>query len=73
MPHRQRLPISRNPYTAREIGEDEKRGARANRRNICKFEEGAMKPNQIVSREEWLRARKTLLEKDKAHMRERDR
>ena len=32
-----------------------------------------MKPNKIVSREEWLGARKTLLEKEKAHMREGDR
>lgn len=32
-----------------------------------------MKPNTIVSREEWLNARKTLLEKEKAHMRAADR
>jgi predicted dithiol-disulfide oxidoreductase (DUF899 family) len=32
-----------------------------------------MKPNRIVSREEWLSARKTLLEREKAHMREGDR
>lgn len=31
-----------------------------------------MKPNPIVSREEWLNARKSLLEKEKAHMREGD-
>ena len=31
-----------------------------------------MKPNKIVSREEWLTVRKTLLEKEKAHMREGD-
>jgi predicted dithiol-disulfide oxidoreductase (DUF899 family) len=49
------------------------RRARANRRNICRYEEGAMKPNKIVSQEEWLTARKTLLEKEKAHMREGDR
>jgi predicted dithiol-disulfide oxidoreductase (DUF899 family) len=32
-----------------------------------------MKPNTIVSREEWLTARKALLEKEKTHMREGDR
>ena len=32
-----------------------------------------MKPNQIVSREEWLTARKALLDKEKAYMREGDR
>jgi predicted dithiol-disulfide oxidoreductase (DUF899 family) len=31
-----------------------------------------MEPNKIVSREEWLSARKSLLEKEKAHMREGD-
>ena len=31
-----------------------------------------MKPNTIVSRQEWLTARKALLEKEKAHMREAD-
>lgn len=32
-----------------------------------------MKPNEIVSREEWLAARRALLEKEKAHMRAGDR
>jgi predicted dithiol-disulfide oxidoreductase (DUF899 family) len=32
-----------------------------------------MEPNQIVSREEWVSARKSLLEKEKAHMRDGDR
>ena len=32
-----------------------------------------MKPNKIVSREDWLRMRKALLEKEKSHMREGDR
>ena len=32
-----------------------------------------MKPNSIVSQEEWLTARKSLLAKEKAHMREGDR
>jgi predicted dithiol-disulfide oxidoreductase (DUF899 family) len=32
-----------------------------------------MKPNKIVSQEEWLNARKTMLEKEKAYMREGDR
>ncbi len=32
-----------------------------------------MKPNRIVSREEWLTARKALLEQEKVHMREGDR
>ncbi len=32
-----------------------------------------MSPNEIVSREEWLTARRALLEKEKAHMREGDR
>jgi hypothetical protein len=54
MTNRQRLSISHNAYTAQEIGEDEMRRARANRRNICRCAEGAMKPNKIVSREEWL-------------------
>jgi predicted dithiol-disulfide oxidoreductase (DUF899 family) len=58
---------------ARKIGEDEMRHGRANRRNIRRCEEGAMKPNKIVSQEEWLTARKALLEKEKAHMREGDR
>ena len=31
-----------------------------------------MKPNKIVSREEWLSARRTLLEKEKAHLRAGD-
>ena len=31
-----------------------------------------MEPNKIVSRDEWLSARKSLLEKEKAHMREGD-
>jgi predicted dithiol-disulfide oxidoreductase (DUF899 family) len=31
-----------------------------------------MEPNKIVSRDEWLSARKSLLEKEKAHMREAD-
>jgi predicted dithiol-disulfide oxidoreductase (DUF899 family) len=42
------------------------------RRTIHGPEEGFMNPNKIVSREEWLTARKTLLEKEKAHMRAGD-
>jgi predicted dithiol-disulfide oxidoreductase (DUF899 family) len=44
----------------------------ANRRTIRGSEEGVMKPHRIVTREEWLTARRTLLEKEKAHMRAGD-
>jgi predicted dithiol-disulfide oxidoreductase (DUF899 family) len=43
-----------------------------NRRNSQGTEEGVMNRKKIVSREEWLGARKRLLEKEKAHMREGD-
>src|SRR5579862_4145714 len=40
---------------------------------IHRCEDSAMKPNEVVSRDEWLTARKAFLEKEKTHMRAGDR